>query len=61
MKKRWLAEEFRRGYVFRRLDERAKVFIEYGKALLREAAEAAKYPWGWGREVFHVSDSQDFR
>lgn len=31
-KKEWLAEEFGRGYVFRRLDERAKVFIEYGPA-----------------------------
>ncbi len=31
-KKRWLAEEFDKGYVFRRLDERAKVFIEYGPA-----------------------------
>ena len=73
-KKRWLTEEFDKGYVFRRLDERAKVFIEYGpaetawipvtapnylmlgcfwvsgkhkghghgKALLREAVEAAK-------------------
>jgi len=31
-KKQWLAEEFDREYVFRRLDERAKVFIEYGPA-----------------------------
>lgn len=31
-KKRWLANEFDNGYVFRRLDERAKVFIEYGPA-----------------------------
>jgi GNAT superfamily N-acetyltransferase len=30
MKKAWLASEFEHGYVFRRLDERAKVFIEYG-------------------------------
>jgi hypothetical protein len=30
MKKAWLKSEFERGYVFRRLDERAKVFIEYG-------------------------------
>lgn len=29
-KKRWLSAEFENGYVFRRLDERAKVFIEYG-------------------------------
>ncbi len=28
-KKQWLANEFDNGYVFRRLDERAKVFIEY--------------------------------
>jgi GNAT superfamily N-acetyltransferase len=31
-KRRWLAREFDAGYVFRRLDERAKVFIEYGPA-----------------------------
>jgi GNAT superfamily N-acetyltransferase len=30
LKKAWLAAQFERGYVFRRLDERAKVFIEYG-------------------------------
>lgn len=29
MKKAWLKEEFDNGYVFRRLDARAKVFIEY--------------------------------
>lgn len=29
MKKSWLAKEFDEGYVFRRLDERSKVFIEY--------------------------------
>lgn len=29
MKKRWLKKEFDNGYVFRRLDARAKVFIEY--------------------------------
>lgn len=32
LKKRWLAKEFDSGYIFRRLDERAKVFIEYGPA-----------------------------
>ena len=32
LKKAWLAREFDQGYVFRRLDERAKVFIEYGPA-----------------------------
>jgi GNAT superfamily N-acetyltransferase len=32
LKKEWLAREFNNGYVFRRLDERAKVFIEYGPA-----------------------------
>ena len=32
LKKQWLAREFDNGYVFRRLDERAKVFIEYGPA-----------------------------
>ena len=31
-KKEWLKKEFDNGYVFRRLDERAKVFIEYGPA-----------------------------
>jgi GNAT superfamily N-acetyltransferase len=32
LKKKWLIGEFDNGYVFRRLDERAKVFIEYGPA-----------------------------
>lgn len=32
LKKDWLRREFDNGYVFRRLDERAKVFIEYGPA-----------------------------
>ena len=32
LKKQWLTKEFDNGYVFRRLDERAKVFIEYGPA-----------------------------
>lgn len=32
LKKGWLKKEFENGYVFRRLDERAKVFIEYGPA-----------------------------
>jgi len=32
MKKDWLAGQFEKGYVFRRLDERAKVFIEFGPA-----------------------------
>ncbi len=32
LKKKWLTEEFKNGYVFRRIDERAKVFIEYGPA-----------------------------
>lgn len=31
-KKDWLKKEFDNGYVFRRLNERAKVFIEYGLA-----------------------------
>lgn len=31
-KKDWLKREFDNGYVFRRLDARAKVFIEYGPA-----------------------------
>jgi N-acetylglutamate synthase-like GNAT family acetyltransferase len=31
-KKDWLKEEFEKGYVFRRINERAKVFIEYCKA-----------------------------
>jgi hypothetical protein len=32
MKKSWLRAEMENGYVFRKLDERAKVFIEYGPA-----------------------------
>jgi GNAT superfamily N-acetyltransferase len=32
LKKEWLKREFDRGYVFRRIDARAKVFIEYGHA-----------------------------
>ncbi len=32
LKKEWLKREFDNGYVFRRLDARAKVFIEYGPA-----------------------------
>lgn len=32
LKKAWLKKEFDNGYVFRRLNERAKVFIEYGPA-----------------------------
>lgn len=32
LKKKWLTGEFGNGYVFRKLDERAKVFIEYGPA-----------------------------
>ena len=33
-KKKWLKKEFNNGYIFRRIDERAKVFIEYGPAEL---------------------------
>jgi N-acetylglutamate synthase-like GNAT family acetyltransferase len=29
LKKEWLKNEFKNGYIFRRIDERAKVFIEY--------------------------------
>ncbi len=32
LKKDWLRKEFENGYIFRRLDARAKVFIEYGPA-----------------------------
>lgn len=32
LKKEWLKKEFDNGYVFRKLDERGKVFIEYGPA-----------------------------
>lgn len=32
LKKQWLTNEFDNGYTFRRIDERAKVFIEYGPA-----------------------------
>jgi len=31
-KKDWLTKEFNNGYVFRRINARAKVFIEYGPA-----------------------------
>lgn len=34
LKKDWLKKEFDHGYVFRRIDARAKVFIEYGPAEL---------------------------
>ena len=32
LKKKWLSREFENGHVFRRLNERAKVFIEHGPA-----------------------------
>lgn len=32
MKKNWLKQEFEKGYVFRRINDRAKVMIEYGPA-----------------------------
>lgn len=32
LKRNWLKEEFDNGYIFRRIDARAKVFIEYGPA-----------------------------
>lgn len=32
LKKKWLKQEFNNGYIFRRIDARAKVFIEYGPA-----------------------------
>lgn len=32
LKKQWLRREFDNGFVFRRINERAKVFIEYGPA-----------------------------
>ena len=32
LKKEWLKKEFINGYIFRRINERAKVFIEYGPA-----------------------------
>ncbi|MDF2819563.1 MAG: family N-acetyltransferase [Clostridiales bacterium] len=32
LKKQWLRNEFENGYIFRKLNERAKVFIEYGPA-----------------------------
>ncbi len=32
LKKEWLKKEFEKGYVFKRIDARAKVFIEYGPA-----------------------------
>ncbi|QTD47129.1 YoaP domain-containing protein [Ottowia testudinis] len=41
MKKEWLAGQFEKGYVFRRLNERAKVFIEYGPAEMAWAPVSA--------------------
>ncbi|MDR2123304.1 MAG: GNAT family N-acetyltransferase [Flavobacteriaceae bacterium] len=32
LKKEWLKKQFENGYVFRRIDDRAKVFMEYGPA-----------------------------
>lgn len=32
LKREWLKKEFENGYIFRRIDARAKVFIEYGPA-----------------------------
>ena len=32
LKKQWLAAQLDNGYIFRKIDERAKVFIEYGPA-----------------------------
>lgn len=32
LKKQWIARELKNGFVFRKLNERAKVFIEYGPA-----------------------------
>lgn len=32
LKKQWLKKEFEKGFVFKRMDDRAKVFIEYGPA-----------------------------
>ena len=32
LKKDWLKKEFDNGYIFRRIDARAKVFIDYGPA-----------------------------
>lgn len=32
LKKDWLRQEFDNGYIFRRMDARAKIFIEYGPA-----------------------------
>jgi GNAT superfamily N-acetyltransferase len=44
LKKQWLKKEFETGYVFRRIDARAKVFIEYGPAEKAWAPiEAANY------------------
>ena len=34
LKKAWLEKEFSNNYIFRRIDERAKVFIEYGPIII---------------------------
>lgn len=46
MKKAWLRQEFDKGYVFRRLDARAKVFLEYGPAEMAWVpVDAPNYLW----------------
>ncbi len=47
VKKDWLKRKFNKGYVFRRLDERAKVFIEYGPAENACAILASKGAVHW--------------
>ncbi len=42
LKKDWLKKEFKNNFVFKRLDERAKVFIEYGESEKAWAPIAAK-------------------
>lgn len=45
LKKEWLTKEFANGYVFRRLDARAKVFIESRRQFFRSQQRL--------RELFH--------
>lgn len=47
LKKRWLSNEFEKGYLFRRIDARAKVFIEYGPRIVLDAYLCSKLSRYW--------------
>ncbi|OYT17125.1 MAG: GNAT family N-acetyltransferase [Bacteroidetes bacterium 4572_77] len=46
-KKEWLTKEFSNGYVFRRIDQRAKVFMEYGPGKYKKN--------GYGKELLQAA------